>query len=481
MSSINEEKSISQEFLDDTDAKLDNIQLSRPNYINGLIKSLIFTAIAALFFFVPINISGSNEILFGFIYNYMIDLFGIFGIWLVSLIIIGNVIAFIYAKTLAKENSKIKNYYKTESTIYLVVYIIGAIYSLMYTLHVTFPSLGISQVFVGEDTGGLMSAISLAVFWVIPLGSILIPFFVSYGAINFIGTLVTPIMRPIFKVPGKSAVDAITSFLTSSSVAVLITSKLYKSNIYTVKESTLIATGFSAVSIGYAAVVINTAGLMDHFFVVYITSFIIALFVAMIAVRIPPISRKSNDYFNGRAQTDQERIGEKYHRGIFKSATNRAVKQAYTADNFFKETGRSLRDGLAVLPKVLGILFTVGVTCLIIAEYTSFFDIIGMVFVPLLNLLQIPNAMIVAPAIIMGIAEMFLPVLMIADSIDTVDIGARYFITVISMVQMIFFVETAPVMLSTGLRIKAWELVVLFFQRTLIAIPIAAIFMHLLF
>ena len=478
---IKEKVERQEELTDDIDAKLDSIHLDRQQFITGLIKSFVFTAIAVLFFFIPININGENEILFGFLYNYLIDLFGLLGIWLVALITVGNVCMFGYAKFFAPEGNVVKNYFKTESLVYLFVYLLGAIYAVLYTLHVTFPSLKIPEVIVGEDTGGLMSAISLAVFWVVPLGSILIPLFISYGAINFVGTLVTPIMRPLFKVPGKSAVDAITSFITSSSVAVLITSKLYKANVYTIKESALIATSFSAVSIGYAAVVINTAGLMDHFFTVYLSSFMIALFVAMVMVRIPPLSRKEDIYFDRRLQTSEERKGEKYHRRIFKVATDRAVKQAYTSDSIFKEIGRSLKDGLAVLPKVLGILFTVGVTCLIIAEYTPFFDITGLVFVPLLKLFFVPDAAIVGPAIIMGIAEMFLPVLMIADSVDTVDIGARYFITVISMVQMIFFVETAPVMLSTGLKITAWELVVLFFQRTVVAIPFAALFMHLLF
>lgn len=52
-------------------------------------------------------------------------------------------------------------------------------------------------------------------------------------------------------------------------------------------------------------------------------------------------------------------------------------------------------------------------------------------FVPLLNILIVPNAI--------EIAEMFLSVLLIADKVEMLEIGARYMVTVVSIVQIIFF------------------------------------------
>ena len=76
---------------------------------------------------------------------------------------------------------------------------------------------------------------------------------------------------------------------------------------------------------------------------------------------------------------------------------------------------------------------------------------------------------------------MFLPVLLIADKVDQIEPGARFLVTSVSISQIIFFAETAVVMLSAKLPLKAWELVVVFFERTIIAIIIGALFMHLLF
>jgi hypothetical protein len=76
---------------------------------------------------------------------------------------------------------------------------------------------------------------------------------------------------------------------------------------------------------------------------------------------------------------------------------------------------------------------------------------------------------------------MFLPVLLISDKVSMLSEGARYMVVTVSMVQIIFFSEIIVVMLSTRIPVKLKELIICFFERTLIAIPISALFMHLLF
>lgn len=65
---------------------------------------------------------------------------------------------------------------------------------------------------------------------------------------EFIGVFMEPVMRPFFKTPGRSAVDAVASFVGSYSLALLITNRVYMEDTYTKKEAAIIATGFSTVS-----------------------------------------------------------------------------------------------------------------------------------------------------------------------------------------------------------------------------------------
>lgn len=76
---------------------------------------------------------------------------------------------------------------------------------------------------------------------------------------------------------------------------------------------------------------------------------------------------------------------------------------------------------------------------------------------------------------------MFLPVLLIADKVAALDIGARFLVTAVSISQILFFSETIVVMLSAKLPLKLWELVVVFIERTIIGIIIGSVFMHIIF
>ncbi|CAH2213820.1 YjiH family protein [Tepidibacter aestuarii] len=462
---------------------LDSLRLDKRSYKIGLLKSIFFTAIAVIVFFVPFNIGGKSDVLFGFIYNYFIKLFGSFGLWAITGVIVINAFASFYGKFVAKEGSRLHEYFEHDSVFHPFFYLLGAAYTVIYTLHVSFDQFVGPEWIVGGATGGtVIPAIVIGVAWIIPVGAFFMPFLLSYGGIDFVGSILEPLMRPIFKVPGKSAVDAIASFVSSSSMAVIITSKLYKTNIYTKREASVIATCFSAVSVGFAVLVIKTAGLSEHFIKVYFSSLLIAFIITIFMVRIPPLSKKPNVYFNGRRQTKEEIVSEsKFELGIFKKGIDRAAKRAYTAENIFKEISSSLIDGYTILPKVLTLLSAVGITGLIVAEYTPFFHWVGMLFIPILKIFAIPNAAEIAPSVPVGIAEMFLPVLLIADKVDVLDIGARYFITTLSMVQIIFFSETIVVMIATRLPVKLSELIICFLERTLIGIPIIALSMHILF
>src|SRR5699024_1344997 len=125
------------------------------------------------------------------------------------------------------------------------------------------------------------------VTWIIVVGAFFMPFLLHYGGIDFVGSFMEPLMRPLFKVPGKSAIDAIASFVSSSSIAVIITSRLHQMNVYTKKEAAFIATSFSAVSVGFALLVINTAGIGDYFLRTYFSALVIVFLVSIIMCRIP--------------------------------------------------------------------------------------------------------------------------------------------------------------------------------------------------
>lgn len=460
---------------------LDSFSLSKTNFRTAIFKALLFTAVAIFIFFVPVNINGKTDIVFGVIYNSLQEFTGNVGLWFITIITILTALTSIYGKWIAKEG-RLYNFYRGDSVIHPVLYVIGAIFATLYTLDHTTSFVG-PEVVVGSSTGGVViPGVAVAVFWIIFVSSFFMPFLTNYGFIDFIGALMEPLMRPLFKLPGRAAVNALVSFLSSSSVGVLITSKLYRRGVYTEKEAVLVATGFSAVSVGFAYMVINTAGLEDHFAFVYLSSSLMALLISAVMARIPPFNRKRDIYPNGHVQTEADlKAGRSPDKGIVKTGIDRAAKKAYTAPSLVSEIKSSLMDSVHVIPKVLTTIAVIGTGALIIAETTPVFDYLGKLFLPLLHLLRVPDAQMIAASFPLGIAEMFLPVLLIAENVDKIHIGARFLVTSVSIAQIIFFAETVVVMMSAGLPIKLWELAVAFFERTILGIIFGAIIMHIFF
>ena len=118
----------------------------------------------------------------------------------------------------------------------------------------------------------------------IPVGAVFLAFLTSFGLMEFIGVFLTPVMRPVFKTPGRSAVDAATSFVASYAIAFLVTSEQYVKGKYTFREAAINATGFATVSITFLIVVRNTLGLQEHwtpfFFTVLFVTFATAAITA---------------------------------------------------------------------------------------------------------------------------------------------------------------------------------------------------------
>ncbi len=462
---------------------LDTLTLNSSEKKIGIIKSSIFTIIAIFIFFVPININGKTDITFGIIYRSIENILGNFGIWLICIgVIVTNGFLSIYGKFICKNKSNIIfKYYDEDSIIHIILYIFGAVVSTMYVFNLSFGT-PFPNIIIGSHTAGAVIPVAISVSWIIPVSSLFMPFLLNYGVIDFVGSLMEPLMRPIFKVPGRSAVNAIASFVSSSSVGVLITSKLYKDGVYTDKEATIIATGFSAVSVGFAYMVIDTAKLSEKFIPIYFSAMFITLIVSFFMSRIPPLSKIPSIYKNGKVQGEDDLENKTNSEdGIIKLGMERAIKKAFVAPSLFKEIKSSLIDGYFVLPKVVSLLTAVGTLAMIIANYTPIFSWIGLAFEPILKILQVPDAAIIAPSLPVGIAEMFLPVLMIADKVDFLTEASRYMVVTVSMVQIIFFSETVVVIMSTKIPINLKQLIICFFLRTIIAIPITAIFMHLMF
>ena len=100
---------------------------------------------------------------------------------------------------------------------------------------------------------------------------------------------------------------------------------------------------------------------------------------------------------------------------------------------------------------VLPVVMAMGGIAVMIAEYTTFFQLLGMPFIPLLELLRIPEAVQASQTLVVGFADMFIPSVL-ASSIESE--MTRFIIAATSVTQLIYMSEVGGLLLGSKIPVK---------------------------
>ena len=357
------------------------------------------------------------------------------------------------------------------STFWTITRVLAAVFAVM-----VFFQLGPEAVY-GEDTGQvLLDDLLHILFAVFLFAGLFLPLLMNFGLLELFGTLMTKIMRPLFKLPGRSSIDSLASWIGDGTIGVLLTSKQYEDGYYTKREAAVIGTTFSVVSITFTLVIIKEVGLGHMFVPFYLTVLFAGFVAALIMPRIPPLSRKEDSYYTETPSSMSEEIpeGDTSLSYGYKQAIERGRKETSIV-NFFKEGAQNVLDmWLGVAPVVMGF----GLIALIIAEYTPVFQWLGLPFVPLLEIMQVPQAAEASETILVGFADMFLPAI-IGASIETE--MTRFVIATLSVTQLIYMSEVGGLLLGSKIPVSFKDLFIIFILRTLITLPVIVVIAHILF
>lgn len=350
--------------------------------------------------------------------------------------------------------------------VFTALRLLGAVFAVMIVAE-TGPAAVLA-----EGVGPMIyDSVVVAVAVIVPIGAVFVTLLVSFGGLEFIGTLARPIMRPVFKVPGRGALDALASFVGSYSIGLYVTNRMYLEGRYTAREAIILATCFSSVSLGFFAVVTATLDLMPFFPVIVGSVLLVSIVLSIVLARIPPLSRKPDEYFG-------EPLPEPTpERPLVRAAVRSGVQRAGESDGVVRESARALAEGFRLALVIIPTILAVGTLAVLVAEHTPIFDWLGRPLEPVIALLGIPDAATVAPASLIGISEMFLPALLSTG----LAIEAKFFVAVLSLSQLLFFSATIPLLLELDIPIRLRDCVILFVLRTAVAIPLVAGITHLVF
>lgn len=422
----------------------------------ALIRFLLFSAIGIFMFFIPITIEKSSiplDHLVTFIQKipYYTKVYGL------VLVFIGVILPFVngsWKKTTMKKVFSIIN-------ILAIPFVIMAVFE-----------IGPASLMAPGMIPFIYSKIVVPVTTIVPVGSIFLALIVSYGLMEFVGVFMRPIMIPIWKTPGRSAIDAVASFVGSYSIALLITNRVYTEGKYTAKEAAIIATGFSTVSATFMIIVAKTLGLMEMWTTYFFITVFVTFLVSAITARIYPLRNKPDEFYMGKkGEVEQDVKGNK-----FTVALDTALDVSANAPGLLENTKRNLIDGFKLAIGLAPSLLAIGTLGLILAHYTPIFKVVGLIFYPILALFRIPDAMQVATALSTSIAEMFLPAAFVAES----GFATRFLVAVVCISEILFFSASIPCMMATEIPLKMRDYIIIWIERVILSIiitmPIIMIF-----
>ena len=151
-----------------------------------------------------------------------------------------------------------------------------------------------------EKTGGtVLYDLSSVILTLSFFAAFLLPFLTEFGLMELVGTLLRNVFRRVFRLPGRSAIDAMASWLAAATVGILITSQQYERGSYSRREASVIATNFSIVSIPFALLVANVIGIGHPFFPYYATVGVAGLVCAWVVPRLSPLASIPDSYCEG--------------------------------------------------------------------------------------------------------------------------------------------------------------------------------------
>jgi len=299
-----------------------------------------------------------------------------------------------------------------------------------------------------------------------------LPLLTDYGLMELVGTLLSRIFKRAFRLPGRSCIDALASWMSAAPVGVLITSQQFEKGNYSGREAAVIATNFSIVSLPFCVIVAQFVGLSHLFVEFYLTVVVAGLIAALITPRIPPLSRIPDHYSEMGKQLNEDVAGTG---GLWKSGLSAALKKAEQAPGL-KQWSKSAIHNLfdiwfGLMPPLVGI----GTLGLVVAEYTPLFTWLSYPLIPLLELMQLPEAAAAAPAFLVGFAEMFLPAVL-ASNIESE--LTRFVVISVSISQLIYMSEVGVLIMKTRIPLNFGRLVQIFLIRTAITLPVAVVAAH---
>lgn len=446
----------------------------------SLLNFLIPSIIGIIIFMIPVKFDGEWTIIVKIFADFIAKTIGDYLPALCTIIITISFVMSVLASFNVKfiKENKLLNQTFSVTPVWIVLRILGFIVVWMVLLKDKLNLGPFFDMIVSDESATfILNDLLTSLVIIFVIASMLLPLLLDFGLLEFIGAIFTKIMRPVFLIPGRAAVDCITSWIGDGTLGVMLTSNQYESGYYSAKEAAIISTNFSAVSITFSLIVLSQVDMVDYFGVYYLLVCLVGIVCAIIVPRIPPLSLKKDDYVV-KSNHDNEDIAENYSSSV-QYGLDLAIKRAESHKGIGEFLKNGIENAFGMWFSVMPIVMIIGTASLVLANNTQIFEILGKPFLPLLNFLKVPESLAASKTMIVGFSDMFTPSIIAASTIQSQ--MTKFIVATISVTQLIYLSEVGGLILASSIPVNLFELFVIFIERTIISLLIVAPIAHLLF
>lgn len=302
-----------------------------------------------------------------------------------------------------------------------------------------------------------------------------LPFLLNYGLVDFFGVIFRPVMRLIFKLPGRTAVVAIGAFLGNFTVGHIQANELYVSGKITTREANIIDTCFCTTSIALLLLFANSTGQISNWNKVFFVTLVTVYVVSAIVVHLPPLSRISDNYYEGTTPNPEVLV----RNNILSEAFQTGVDAATKSPNPLKAVWLSGKNSLMMVAAIHVSSVATWVLPALVNKYTPIFKWLGNIFLPILNIIGMPNAAELSQAI--GLSFVNPISATVGLGAMKLEPAAMFFAACFAAPIVIFFGAFLSSMYSTKVPVKFSHVILVWFERAILVVVILGLVCKIMF
>jgi nucleoside recognition membrane protein YjiH len=321
------------------------------------------------------------------------------------------------------------------------------------------------------DNGGtpaMILAPALLIVFIVLAGAV--PLLTDFGLMEYVGTMARPVMKPLFTLPGRAAVDCLASWVGSSSVGVVITTKVHDEGYYSDREAAIISTTFSVISVAYIYVMADFVGLTHMYFQILFSVYAVTFLLALVMPRLWPLKAIPDTYSGRAGKQAKEDLPEGY--SLSEWALKTAVEKARN-EGWNTVLSSCLKTFVSLVVSTMPLVVSWGTAVLLVANNTPLFQWISAPFAWMLALVKIPEAAQVAPAFVLSYADQFLAAV-VGSSREAA--AAKFMCAGISATGLIYMTEVGVLILNSSIPLGVGKLTFIYFVRAVLSVFLLAPF-----